>query len=72
MDNLKIRNRVKIARIEKGNLSQTELAKKVGITRQTLNLIEAQKYNPSLKVCLLLSKYLEKGLDELFWLEEDE
>ncbi|AST00986.1 transcriptional regulator [Geobacillus thermocatenulatus] len=67
-----MRNRVKIARIEKGNLTQTELAKKVGITRQTLNLIEAQKYNPSLKVCLLLSKYLEKGLDELFWLEESE
>jgi putative transcriptional regulator len=70
-DHIKVRNRVKMARIEKGNLTQIELAKKVGITRQTLNLIEAQKYNPSLKVCLLLSKYLEKSLDELFWLEEN-
>ncbi|MBA2876110.1 helix-turn-helix transcriptional regulator [Thermaerobacillus caldiproteolyticus] len=65
-----IRNKVKLARIEKGNLTQAELAKKAGITRQTLHLIEAEKYNPSLKVCLLLSKYLEKPLDELFWLEE--
>lgn len=70
MKEVQIKNRVKIARIEKGNLTQMELANLVGVTRQTMNLIEAQKYNPSIKVCLLIAKYLEKTLDDLFWLEE--
>lgn len=70
MKEVQIKNRVKIARIEKGNLTQMELANLVGVTRQTMNLIEAQKYNPSIKVCLLIAKYLEKPLDDLFWLEE--
>lgn len=65
-----IKNRVKIARIEKENLTQIEFAKLVGVTRQTMNLIETQKYNPTIKVCLLISKYLEKPLNELFWIDE--
>ena len=61
---------MKIARLEKGNLTQIELAKLVGVTRQTMNLIEAQKYNPTIRVCLLIAKYLERPLDELFWIDE--
>lgn len=61
---------MKLARIEKGNLTQGEFAKLVGVTRQTMSLIEAQKYNPTIKVCLLLSKHLERPVDELFWVEE--
>ncbi|MCA1322374.1 helix-turn-helix transcriptional regulator [Bacillus tianshenii] len=64
------RNRVKVARIEKGNMTQGDLAKAVGVTRQTMNLIEANKYNPTIRVCLLISKFLERPLDELFWLED--
>lgn len=67
---LPIKNKVKVVRIEKGNLNQGELANLVGVTRQTMNLIEAQKYNPSIRVCLLIAKFLEKPLDELFWLDE--
>ncbi|WP_409972768.1 helix-turn-helix transcriptional regulator [Bacillus sp. Bva_UNVM-123] len=65
-----MKNKVKITRIEKGNLTQMELANLVGVTRQTMNLIEAQKYNPSIRVCLLIARFLEKPLDELFWIEE--
>lgn len=65
-----VKNRVKIARIEKENLTQSDFAKLVGVTRQTISLIEAQKYNPSIRVCLLISKHLEKPLDELFWIDE--
>jgi putative transcriptional regulator len=65
-----VKNKVKLARIEKGDLSQGDLAKLVGVTRQTLSLIEAQKYNPTIKVCLLISRYLERPVDELFWAEE--
>ncbi|WP_428911672.1 helix-turn-helix transcriptional regulator [Niallia sp. Krafla_26] len=70
MKEISVKNKVKIARIEKENLTQGELAKLVGVTRQTMSLIEAQKYNPTIKVCLLISKHLERSLDELFWVEE--
>ncbi|MFE1245393.1 helix-turn-helix transcriptional regulator [Fictibacillus sp. NPDC058756] len=70
MSEFTIKNKVKIARIEKENLTQGDFAKLVGVTRQTMNLIEAQKYNPTIRVCLLISKYLETPVDELFWIEE--
>lgn len=66
-----IKNRIKLARVEK-NLTQSELAEKVGITRQSIGLIEAGKYNPSLKVCMDLAKVLDKTLDQLFWVEDEE
>nr|WP_025751454.1 helix-turn-helix transcriptional regulator [Priestia megaterium] len=62
-------NRIKIARIEK-NLTQKDLAIKVNVTRQTIGLIEAGKYNPSLKLCIDIAKTLDKTLDELFWERE--
>lgn len=60
--------RLKMARIEH-DLSQGELAEKVGVTRQTIGLIEVGKYNPTLNVCLAICKTLNKTLDELFWEE---
>ena len=65
MRNLKL----KFARIEKG-LSQIELAKRIGVTRQTIGMIEAGDYNPTLKLCLALCRELGKTLDDIFW-EED-
>ena len=67
---ISFKNRVKIARIEKGDLTQGDFAKMVGVTRQTMNLIEAGKYNPTIRVCLLISKYLGRSLDDLFWIDE--
>ncbi|WP_313529851.1 helix-turn-helix transcriptional regulator [Anaerotignum sp.] len=52
------------------DLSQDELAQKVGVTRQTIGMIEAGKYNPTLNLCIALCKALGKTLDELFWDEE--
>lgn len=49
------------------DLSQQELADAVGATRQTIGLIEAGRYNPSLKLCTAICKTLGKTLDELFW-----
>ncbi|AVK87038.1 transcriptional regulator [Lysinibacillus sp. B2A1] len=60
--------RLKMARIEH-DLSQGELAEKVGATRQTIGLIELGKYNPTLNLCLAICKTLNKTLDELFWEE---
>ncbi|MBQ7926504.1 MAG: helix-turn-helix transcriptional regulator [Lachnospiraceae bacterium] len=58
--------RMKIARVE-CELTQEQLADKVGITRQTIGLIEAGKYNPSISMCIDICKALNRTLDELFW-----
>ncbi|MCQ4726346.1 helix-turn-helix transcriptional regulator [Anaerotignum faecicola] len=52
------------------DLSQEQLADAVGVTRQTIGMIEAGKYNPTLNLCIAICKTLNKTLDELFW-EED-
>jgi putative transcriptional regulator len=64
-------SRVKLARIE-ADLTQQELADIVGVTRQTIGLIEAEKFNPSLKLCIGIAVALNKTLDELFWNEVDD
>ena len=51
------------------DLSQEELAELVGVTRQTIGMIEAGKYNPTLNLSLAICKALHKTLDELFWEE---
>lgn len=48
-------------------LSQMALAEKIGVARQTINLIENDKYNPSLDLCLKLAKVLGTDLNSLFW-----
>jgi putative transcriptional regulator len=68
MEDVEFENKVKLARVEKG-LTQEELAELVGVTRQTIILIEAGKYNPTLKLCLMLKKITGKSLDELFWIK---
>ncbi len=52
------------------DMSQGDLADKVGVTRQTIGLIELGKYNPTLSVCIAICKALNKTLDELFWDEQ--
>ena len=64
-------NRVRETRLALG-MQQQALAKKAGITRQTLSLIEKDEYNPSLKLCLALCRELGKTLDELFWEDEED
>jgi putative transcriptional regulator len=64
-----IGKKVKLARVEK-DLTQAGLAQRVGCTRQTIGLIETDKFNPSLKLCLAIAKALDKTLDDLFWIEE--
>jgi len=61
--------KMKIARIE-CDLTQEQLADKVGVARQTIGLIEAGKYNPSISLCIDICKALNKTLDDLFWVEE--
>ena len=62
--------KLKAARAAK-DLSQEQLAQLVGVTRQTIGIIEAGKYNPTLNLCIAICKALGKTLDELFWNEEE-
>lgn len=64
-------NRLRVARAEK-NLSQEELARMVGVTRQTISSIETGQYCPSALLAFLLARALEKPVSELFFLEGDE
>ena len=62
-------NRVKEFRKELGK-SQLELAKDIGVSRQTINMIENDKYNPTLELCLNLARSPQTDLNSLFW-EDD-
>jgi putative transcriptional regulator len=66
MRNLKM----KFRRIEL-DLSQTDLARMVGVTRQTIGLIEAGEFNPSLKLCLAICRALGVTLNDIFWEDEE-
>ena len=66
---MRVRNRVKLARVERG-YTQQELANLIGVTRQTIGLIEAEQYNPTITLCLRLAQALHKSLTGLFWAEE--
>lgn len=52
------------------DLSQADLAEKVGVSRQTINSIEKGDYNPTINLCISICKELGKTLDDLFWIEE--
>ena len=58
--------KMKQARLEK-NLSQTELAKIIGVSRQTINMIENGDYNPTIALCRNICKVLGCTLNDLFW-----
>lgn len=49
------------------DLSQQELADKVGVSRQTIAAVEGGGYNPTIKLCIAICRALGKTLDELFW-----
>lgn len=53
-------------------LSQADLAEAVGVTRQTIGLIEAGGYNPTLNLCVSICKALRVTLNDLFWEDESD
>ena len=68
MKDLEIASSLKLARVARG-WSQAELAERVDVTRQTIGLIEAGRYNPSIKLCLALARAIGQTLDDLFWIQ---
>lgn len=63
-----LQNNLKVYRA-KNNLTQEALADKVGVTRKTINVIEAGKFAPSVGLALAMAKVLQATVDELFYLK---
>ena len=53
-------------------LSQLDLAKQIGVSRQTINMIENNKYNPTLELCIGLALALGTDLNTLFWNDKND
>lgn len=68
---MKVVNHIKEIRLKKG-ITQVQMAEDLQITRQTINAIEKNKYNPSLELALKLIKYFDVPIEELFYLAETE
>lgn len=65
-DSLVLHNRLAAARKEKG-LSQAELAKQVGVSRNTISSIETGQFNPTAKLALILCIALDQTFEDLFY-----
>jgi putative transcriptional regulator len=64
-----LRNQLKVYRA-KYRLTQQQLAERIGVTRKTINVIEAGNYSPSITLVLAIAEALQSTADELFWLED--
>lgn len=70
MSNFKIKNNIRTLRFHSGEMTQADLAKRVGVTRQTINALEANKYNPSLELAFRIADVFGAGLEEVFTCEK--
>ena len=68
---MRLENRVRELRTER-SWSQQELARAVGVSRQTIHAIEKGGYEPSVRLALELAAALDRLVESLFWLEEAE
>lgn len=66
-----MKNNIKVERA-KNNMTQQELSEKVGVSRQTINYIETQRYIPSAVVALKIASVFKVKVDELFVLEPED
>lgn len=55
----------------RNDLSQQELASRIGVSRQTVNAIENGDYNPTIRLCISICRELGVTLDDLFWQQEE-
>jgi len=62
----RVTNSIRALRFARGELTQAELARRVGVTRQTIIAIEQGRYSPSLEMAFQIARALEAPLDEVF------
>lgn len=66
-----MKNSIKVERAIK-NITQDELAKTIGVSRQTINAMELNKYVPSTVLSLKIARYFEKQVEQIFYLEDED
>ena len=66
MAKTRVRNHIRRLRFEHGEMTQKELAEKVGVTRQTIVAVEKEKYSPSLEAAFKIAKVFSVPLEEVF------
>ena len=67
-----IKNKLKIARVTSGNLTQAEVAQKAGCSRQTINSIENNRFIPSVELALRIAQLLNVRVEDIFFLSDTE
>lgn len=72
MGKTRVTNQIRTLRFLNGEMTQQQLADRVGVTRQTILAIENGKYSPSLELAFLIADVFEKPLEDVFALEEKE
>jgi putative transcriptional regulator len=70
MAEVSVKNKLRELRAAK-EWSQSDLADKLGVSRQTVNAIETEKYDPSLPLAFKVAKLFKKSIEEIFELSED-
>jgi putative transcriptional regulator len=68
----RVTNTIRALRFAAGEMTQAELADRVGVTRQTIIAIEQGKYSPSLELAFQIARVFEVGLDDVFRYEPEE
>ena len=64
-----MKNRLKVLRAER-DLSQADLAAQVGVSRQTINAIETEKYDPSLPLAIKIARLFGQNVEAIFFLDD--
>jgi putative transcriptional regulator len=68
---MELKNRLRTLRFLNGEMTQQELADRVGVTRQTIYAIETGKFNPSVKLALLIAKIFRVNVEDAFYFDGD-
>ena len=69
---MKLENRLKVLRFNNNQITQQELADKMNVSRQTINAIENGKFNPSVKLALLIAEFFKCNVEDIFYLTKEE
>lgn len=69
MHNVELRNRIKVFRAEH-DLTQSDLAEHIGVSRKTISTIEVGRFVPSTVIALLIARHFGVPVEEIFWIEE--
>ena len=69
---MKLKNNIRRCRFDHNEISQEELAREIGVTRQTIHSIEKEKFVPSALLALKLARFFNKKVEEIFYLSDDD